>query len=70
MSETYNKKQQNARLRREYRLRRFRQEFDKHGNKDTVQAQRVAEEAPRGSAEAEMGSVGDAPSVRQDGDGD
>ena len=70
MSETYSKNQQNKRIKRELDLLRFRQEYEKHGNKDTVQAKGAAKEAARGSAKAKMVRPGDAPSIRKDGNGD
>jgi len=70
MTSNYTKNQENARKRRDFTLRFIRREAKKHGNQNTVYPQTAAKEATRRSEEAEMGSTGDAQTVRQDGDGD
>lgn len=70
MTSNYKKNQENARKRRDFTLRLIRREAKIHGNQDTVYPKTAAKEATRGSEEAEMGSIGDAPTVRQDGHGD
>jgi len=70
MTSNYEKTQEKARQHRAYTLRLIRREAKIHGNQDTVYPKTAAKEATRRFEEAEMGSAGDAPTVRQDGHGD
>jgi len=70
MSDSYTKKQENAKLHREFTLRLFRQEYEKHGHSNPLRATPSTERAPRKAQDKEMGSSGMSSTFRQDGNGD
>ena len=70
MSDKQEKKRENAKLHREFTLRLFRQEYEKHGHSNPLRTAPSTERAPRKAKDKEMGSRGMSSTFRQDGNGD